>query len=287
MTRKRAILAGIVALEVLAALVAVDAVFCRATLHVHRRLGPRPPQAVTVSIRAADQARLDAWWLQPSTPNGNCVLVLHGIADSRVGSAGFAPMFLNAGYGVLVPDSRAHGTSGGDIVTYGLLEKRDVLGWAVWLRQQGCRKLYGLGESLGASILIQAAETQPAFSAIAAECPYADLREVAEYRVRQQTGVPAIAAHALIASAVFYAKLVDGIDLGQVSPVRSIARVSTPILLIHGLADLRTPPYNSEKMARANSGVCLWLVPGAPHVGASRVAPGEFRKRVLAWFAEH
>ena len=36
-------------------------------------------------------------------------------------------MFLEEGYSVLLPDSRGHGTSGGELVTYGLLEKRDVL----------------------------------------------------------------------------------------------------------------------------------------------------------------
>jgi alpha-beta hydrolase superfamily lysophospholipase len=57
-------------------------------------------------------------WLIPSKSNGNCVPVLHGIADSRAGSIGFAPMFLNEGYAVLLPDSRAHGASGGQLVTY-------------------------------------------------------------------------------------------------------------------------------------------------------------------------
>ena len=66
-------------------------------------------------------------------------------------------MFLKAGYSVLMPDSRAHGESGGEIVTYGLLEKFDVARWAAWARQHKCEKLYGLGESLGGAILLEAA----------------------------------------------------------------------------------------------------------------------------------
>jgi predicted acyl esterase len=101
----------------------VGAVFCQATLHVPRRLGKAPRSAATVSITARDKATLSAWWIMPSQPNGNCVIVLHGIGDSRVGSVGFAPMFLNEGYAVLAPDSRAHGASEGQFVTYGLLER--------------------------------------------------------------------------------------------------------------------------------------------------------------------
>jgi dienelactone hydrolase len=147
------------------------AAFCMATLHVPRTLGQTPPNATEVSIVAADQSTLRAWWLRPSKSNGNCVVVLHGIADSRVGSIGFAPMFLNEGYSVLLPDSRAHGASGGQLVTYGLLEKYDVIAWADWMKRTGCHNLYGLGESLGASILIQAAAVAPAFTAIVAESP--------------------------------------------------------------------------------------------------------------------
>lgn len=272
---------------VLLSLVVIVATFCHATLQVPRRLGAAPPNAKTVTISAADQAHLDAWWLEPAAPNGNCVAVLHGIADSRVGSVGFAPMFLHEGYRVLVPDSRAHGTSGGQYVTFGLIEKDDILRWAQWMKQAGCNKLYALGESLGASVLIQAAELQPVFAAIVAECPYADLREVAEYRMRHELGMPSIVASALIGSAMIYARFIDGLKLSEVSPKDSIVHESTPILLIHGLADNRTPPYNSQLLAQANPRNELWLVAKAPHVGASRVAPREFRKRVLTWFAEH
>jgi hypothetical protein len=105
------------------------AVFRQATLHGPRRLGQALPNAVTVSIIARDHVNVSSWWIRPPKPNGNCVIVLHGIADSRAGSVGFAPMFLHEGYAVLAPDRRAHGASGGKFVTYGLLEKYDVIAW--------------------------------------------------------------------------------------------------------------------------------------------------------------
>jgi len=78
-------------------------------------------------------------------------------------------MFLAEGYAVLVPDIRGHGRSGGDLVTYGVREKYDALDWAHWMRREGCVTLYGLGESLGAAILIQATAVEPVFSAVVAE----------------------------------------------------------------------------------------------------------------------
>src|SRR6185503_15696887 len=118
--------------------------------------------------------------------------------------------------------SRAHGESGGAFVTYGLLERYDLLVWGQWMKKAGCHKIYGLGESLGASVLILAAAVEPIFAAIAAECPYADLREIAEYRMRQVVRLPrflaAPIAKVVVLSGMLYANLVEGLDFRQVSP---------------------------------------------------------------------
>ena len=268
----------------------MGAVFCHETLHVSRQPSLAPPNALTVSVAGSDHAKLSAWWFTAAKPNGNCVVVLHGIKDSRASSLRYAPMFLNEGYDVLLPDSRAHGASEGQFVTYGLLEKYDVLTWAEWMKRAGCGKLFGLGESLGASILIQAAAVQPAFSAIVAECPFADLRGAAEFRLRRMMRIPRLlaapAAVAIVNSGEVYARWVDGLNLEEVSPVRVIGRESTPILLIHGLSDSRTPFSDSQQLAAANPRNALWLVPNARHTGAAEAAPEEFRTRVLGWFAD-
>ena len=72
---------------------------------------------------------------------------------------GFAELFLSHGFTVLIPDSRAHGESGGDFSTYGLKESDDVHRWFDWLViQQHSKCIFGMGESMGAAILLQALE---------------------------------------------------------------------------------------------------------------------------------
>ena len=218
-------------------------------------------------------------------------MVLHGVGDSRQGGAGYAPIFLDEGYSVLLPDSRAHGSSGGELVTFGLLEKSDVISWAYWLRQHDCKALYALGESLGGSVLIQAAALGTDFRAIVAESPFADLTAIAEFRVRQIFHLPpllqSVIPSLLVPNSMTYARFRYGIALRQVQPIESISRTATPILLIHGLRDSRTPYWHSQALARASASSVLWLVPNAEHTGAYSTAPAEFRRRVLGWFAEH
>src|SRR2546430_7508367 len=87
-------------------------------------------------------------------------------------------MFLHKGYSVLLPDSRAHGESGGDLATYGITERQDVHLWAELLQQRAPGCVYLFGESMGAAIALQATAVTPHLCAVAVESPYSTLPEV-------------------------------------------------------------------------------------------------------------
>lgn len=200
-------------------------------------------------------------------------------------------MFVANDYSLLAVDSRGHGESGGDLVTYGLIERSDVLQWTAWLRKQGCSRIYGLGESMGAAILLQAAAEDRSFDAIVAECAFRDLRTIAEERMEKNLPGPGlirrIAAKLIVSSGLVYARVRYGLDLRLVAPVASAAITKTPTLLIHGLGDTNTSPTHSQAIAASGTAVTLWLVPGAGHTSASTHAPSEFQTRVLGWFQAH
>jgi alpha/beta superfamily hydrolase len=83
---------------------------------------------------------------------------------------GFAELFLSNGFVVLVPDSRAQGGSGGAFPTYGLKESGDVHRWFDWLViQQHPKCVFGMGESMGAAVLLQSIEKENRFCAVIAE----------------------------------------------------------------------------------------------------------------------
>jgi uncharacterized protein len=251
------------------------------------------PMAQTVQIAAKDGASLRAWLFTPAKWNGDAVLVLHGIADSRGSEIGFARMFLNHGYTVLTPDNRAQGESGGRFVTYGLQEADDVHRWVSWLiAERHPRAIFGLGESLGAAVLIESLPVEPRFSAIVAESSFASLDRIARQRVAERLALPPepgrILAAPFVASAFLYARLRYGLNFWNASPENAVAQSTTPILLIHGLNDKNTPPSSSEILeSRDRRRATLWLVPGAGHTGAFGAAPHEFQERVLGFFRDH
>ena len=272
-------------------------VLCESAIRVPKSAAPAwppvPGEWRTVEVAARDGAVLRAWLLSPAAWNGNAVVLLHGIADSRMGTMGLARLFLANGYEVLAPDSRGHGESGGELVTYGLREADDLHRWVDWLAaDRHPRRVYGMGESLGAAVLLQSLAVEPRFSAVVTECPFASFEAVAVDRVAQRLPVGPALGHVLAAPLVWsgflYARARYGLDYRAASPEQAIGAISTPVLLIHGLEDTNIYPAHSKTLAARNPGrITLWLVPGAKHTAAFGAAPEEFRRRVLAWFTEH
>lgn len=246
-----------------------------------------------VQITAADGASLNAWYLRPPHAIGRDVLLLHGVQDNREGVSGFAPMLLDRGYGVLLPDSRAHGESGGELATYGLLESDDIHRWVDWLyaaKRSKC--VYGFGESMGAALVLDGLTVEDRFCAVIAESAFSSFRSAAYERAALYLRAPSWVGRTLlrlpVEIGILYAKARYGLDFDKNSPADAVGRSSTPILLIHGTNDINILPHHSELIAsRYPAHVILWEVPGATHCGASTVAPQMFWTKVLAWFESH
>jgi len=247
-------------------------------------------QLADVQISAFDNASLSAWYIRPQHGNGDAVILLHGLGDHRVGMQGYAEMFLNHGYSVLMPDARAHGISGGDHPTYGLLERDDIRRWFEWIdrvHRPGC--IFGLGESMGAAQLLQSLDSELNFCAVVAESSFASFREIAYDRMGQQfhagPWVGRTILRPVVEIALAYARWKYHLDLSTVSPEKAVARTQVPVLLIHGQIDRNIPIRHSRRIKLENSHVLLWEVPEADHCGAISVAPDEFEQRTLSWFA--
>jgi len=249
-----------------------------------------------VEITANDGVILRAWAIRPAPGNGDAVILLHGVASNRAGMLDPADMLLRHGYSVLLPDARAQGMSGGDLATYGFLEAGDLQRWFNWLVQrQAPRCIDAIGESMGAAQLLNSLRTVRGFCALAAESSFASFREVSYVRIGEWFGTGPWLGRTLLRPVVefgiFYARWRYGVDLAQENPSQAVAASRVPVLLIHGLLDNNIPPHNSETILAASKGnnpdVSLWEPQDAGHCGAMGADPGEFERRVIAWFQSH
>jgi fermentation-respiration switch protein FrsA (DUF1100 family) len=243
----------------------------------------------SAEIKAADGAILRSWWFQPREANGDAVILLHGVGDDRGGVLAYAALLLKNHYAVLTPDSRGHGASGGDVITFGIKEKDDVKRWTDWIASnKRPRRLYGLGESMGAAILLQSLNGERRFQSVVAECPFSTFRAIAYDRLETVTGLRSTPLRfllvGLVEPAFLYARVRYGVDLRGASPIEALRATSTPVLLIHGLNDDNIPPRHSRILKASNPAAELWEVKGAYHTCALSANPKEFERRVIGWF---
>lgn len=242
------------------------------------------------TVTAPDGALLRGWKARPPNPNGSWVLVFHGVADNRVGVIGQAELLLRAGYSVVMMDARAHGESGGDMATYGWLERHDTRAIVDALEaSEHPAHLFAMGESMGAGIALQSAGIDPRIEAVVAEAPFASLREASyDYAGLQEYPLLGKTFFAPGAWMMLYrGGQLAGFPAAGVSPERDVAARALPVLLICGTADTTLPCRHAERIyAAARGPKALWVVPGAFHTAALGFAPEEFRRRVLGFYAQ-
>jgi uncharacterized protein len=245
---------------------------------------------VDFDICAADGVELRGWKVQPPSPNGDWVLLFHGVSDNRTGVLGAAEILLLHGYSVVMMDSRAHGKSGGGMATYGWKERYDVAAITKALEAtEKVRHLYALGVSMGAAIALQSAAVEPRIEGVIAEDPLADLREVSYdyaglrwspllgktlFRPASMTGMMELAK-------------AGGFNPDDVSPEKAVAVRPFPVLLICGTEDRTIPCRHAERIYRAARGPKeLWIVQGAQHASALGRDPSGYEDHVIQFLHE-
>jgi alpha-beta hydrolase superfamily lysophospholipase len=222
----------------------------------------RPPDACRAVDFAGAGVTLRGWHCTSAAPLRGTIVYLHGVGDNRASAAGTIERFTRRGFDVIAYDSRAQGESEGEFCTYGFLERRDLRA-VVDLINRGPVVL--IGTSLGAAVALQAAADDPRIAAVVAAEPFSDLRTVATERA------PFFFSRSTIDQAFSAAERQAGFEVNAASPVAVAPRIRVPVLLIHGDADVDTPPAHSKRIFDALGGPKrLILVPGAGHNGSLR-----------------
>jgi dipeptidyl aminopeptidase/acylaminoacyl peptidase len=212
------------------------------------------------------------------------VFVLHGIRDSKATMGGWAAMLIAQGYRAVLVDSRGHGRSTGQVLTYGVEEARDltfVLD-ALAARGSALGPIGAMGHSYGAATALQWAGRDPRVRAAVAVSPFATFRSVvAGY-------LPWALSPAFAGRVVDAAGVLAGFDPDAASPVDGVARTPAAVLLVHGRDDARIPLAHSERIAAAAAGpVELVPVDGANHDAVAGAPQTRLAERAASWFRLH
>lgn len=209
----------------------------------------------------------------------------HGYRSSAfVDFAGGSELSFQMGHNLLLVDQRAHGKSDGHTITFGILEREDVLCWVEYaLKRFGSHtKLLLYGVSMGAATVLMASELPlpDNVKGIVADCPFSSPLDIILHVGRTNPLPQWLIRPFVILGAAIY----GGFDLLRTDGQRAAAQARVPILILHGEADNFVPCAMSQAPALANPGlVQRFTFPGAGHALSYLSDPARYRQIVEAF----
>jgi fermentation-respiration switch protein FrsA (DUF1100 family) len=163
----------------------------------------------------------------------------------------------------------------------GWLDRLDYLVWLDLLigRLGSGAQIVIHGISMGAStaLMISGEDTSNQISAIIADCGYSSVHEEFKYHITKVFHLPAFP---VLNISSLTSKLLAGYNYKEASVIEQVRKSAVPTLIIHGEADIYTPPYMAHDIYEAVAGKKeLWIVPKAGHAISYNEDPdGYFRK---------
>ncbi|WP_063770252.1 alpha/beta hydrolase [Streptacidiphilus melanogenes] len=244
-----------------------------------------PAQAQLIT---ADGVTLHAEYLPPGDGASDDVAVVlaHGFtgAVERPALRRAARVFARYG-GVVTFSFRGHGRSGG-LSTVGDREVLDLDAAVAWARSLGFARVVTVGFSMGGAVAVRHAALSGGVTATAAVS--------APARWYYQGTVPMRRLHWVVmrplgrvVGRVGLKTRIDPKEWTEVPlpPVAAAARLTVPLLVVHGDADPYFPLDHPRSLAQAASASSpkseLWIEPGFGH--AENAAPEPLLERVARW----
>ena len=170
------------------------------------------------------------------------------------------------GHSALVVDHRGAGRSDGKVVTFGVREYRDVLGWTNFVLKEinPNAKIILTGISMGAStVLIASGQVLPEnIVGILADCDYISAKDIIKKIIKDLKLPPNI----MYPFVRLGARLFGRFNLEEISPIEAVKNSKIPTIFFHGDTDAFVPHYMSEENFKAcTAPKKLVLIKGAGH----------------------
>lgn len=195
-------------------------------------------------------------------------IVIHGYRSDSVRdmSAAIERCFAIK-HSLLLIDQRGCGRSDGNLITFGIFERYDCLGWIDFLIEYlgSDVEIILCGVSMGAATVMMASgQSLPKnVKYILADCGYSDNPSIIK-KIVKELHLPVSVFYPIIRAS---ARLFGGFDLESCSPIEAVKNAKIPIIFIHGTSDDFVPCEMSRKVYEACASPLKRLVEieGAEH----------------------
>lgn len=224
-------------------------------------------------------------WFVPAEDAKSTIIFCPGHTGSVHSDLDYAPWFHGAGYDLLLFDWRGRGRSDSAEVSFGILERRDLLGAIDFLGERGIEQVGLMGFSMGGAVAMATSPMSEAVAAVVADSALVRVADAVANGLVQQRGMPPAIANALSRPIVWAASFQLGVDVTVIDPIRWADFFRAPLLMIHGQRDPYVPPHMAYRLYHAaREPAELWMVPDAGHREIYQLREEEYKARVIGFF---
>lgn len=271
--RKKIALASVIVVLLLV-IVVIPAYIAYASIHPNRCSYHDTPS--DYGLRYSDvetttgKITLKGWVIEPVPPEKTpIIIIMHGYTSCKAspGLLKIARDLSARGYRIVMFDFRAHGESGGDSTTIGLVESQEdapaIINYVA--EHYPSRPIILLGYSMGAVVAIMSGINDDRVAGIIADSPYPNLNTVVPRWLKAKMGLPETYSKLI----GFWGELFVGksTDFGPIK----LDSINKPLLVIAGTKDPLVTPDEAREIAGKSSNGHAIIVDGAGHVEAFNV----------------
>ena len=149
-------------------------------------------------------------------------------------------------HNVIVVDQRSHGQSSGNVITFGIKERKDCLCWIEYAKERFGENtpIILSGLSMGAATVLMACDLKlpPNVKGIIADCPYSSPKEIIMKVARDMHFPPRLMLPFVWLGGFLFGQF----NLFESSALKALKTCDIPILILHGDSD-ELVPYEMAK----------------------------------------
>jgi dipeptidyl aminopeptidase/acylaminoacyl peptidase len=243
-------------------------------------------QEVTFPARE-DGLEIAAWYI-PNPDADKAIIIVHGRDASKQWAESGTIVALqadlyNAGYAVLAIDLRGHGDSEEARYSFGVYERRDVLGAVDFLETKGFKpgSIGVIGISLGGAAVNGAMAETTDIGAVVTEGTFANFYPLVETEWQNESGLP----NFFLPGVILMNKLMYGYSIKDVIPAKEIKEAPPrTMLIIHCTEDKLVPLSQAEELLQAAPQAESWIMNNCDHAELYRDYPVEYSQKVIEFF---
>ena len=237
-----------------------------------------------ITITSFDGCKLFARYYH-AADNAPVQILFHGYKSSSLldcsGGSYFAKQL---GHNAIVVDQRSHGQSSGNVITFGIKERKDCLRWIEYTIERFGKDVPIIlsGLSMGAATILMAADLNlPGnVKGIIADCPYSSPKEIIMKVAKQMHFPPRLMLPFVWLGGFLFGQF----NLFESSAIEAIKNCDIPILILHGDADELVPFEMSQAMLSSGAkDITLESFAGAGHGLSYIIIPDKYEKAVLSF----